>query len=69
MDNGVYLKEVGNKIRACRLKKKMSLTTLSNVCKIDMSNIWYIEKGLRNPHILTLKSIADALGTDIKKFL
>jgi transcriptional regulator with XRE-family HTH domain len=45
------------------------LEQLSELTEIDMSNIWFIEKGQRNVHILTLKSIADVLKADVKDFI
>jgi len=69
MDNGAYLKLMGGKIKAVRKANKMSLPTLSKLCKTDMSNLWFIEQGQRNVHILTLKSIADVFGMDIKEFM
>ena len=68
MDNRAYLKLMGGKIKAVRKANKMSLT-LSKLCKTDMSNLWFIEKGQRNVHILTLKSIADVFEMDIKEFM
>ena len=32
---------------------------MSKLCGIDMSNLWFIENGERNVHILTIKTIAD----------
>ena len=69
MDNGDYLKEIGKKIKVARKANKLSLPKLSKLCKVDMSNLWFIEHGQRNPHILTLKSIADVFKMDIKEFL
>jgi hypothetical protein len=34
--------------------------------KIDMSNLSFLERGMRNCHILSLKSIADVLGMELK---
>ena len=34
-----------------------------------MSNIWFLENGQRNAHILTLKAIAEVLEIDIKAFM
>ena len=69
MENGNYLKEMGSKIKAARKINKLSLPKLSKLCKTDMSNLWFIERGQRNVHILTLKSIADVFKMDIKEFL
>ena len=69
MSNGQFLKEMGSKIKAARKAQKISLPQMSKLCKTDMSNLWFIEEGRRNTHILTLKAIADALGIDVKEFI
>jgi transcriptional regulator with XRE-family HTH domain len=69
MENGNYLKEMGGKIKAARKANKLSLPKLSKLCNTDMSNLWFIEQGQRNVHILTLKSIADVFKMDVKEFL
>lgn len=69
MKNDILLKEMGKKVRAARKARKMSLPTLSKEAKTDMSNLWFLEQGQRNPHLLTLKSIADVFNMDIKEFL
>jgi hypothetical protein len=47
----------------------MSLEKLSEISKIDMSNIWFIEQGRRNCHILSLKNIADVLEKELRDFI
>ena len=69
MENGIFLKEMGKKISEARVAKKLSLPKLSKLCKTDMSNLWFIEHGQKNVHILTLKKIADVLGKDVKDFI
>lgn len=69
MNNGQFLKGMGAKIKSARKAKKISLLQMSKLCNTDMSNLWFIENGRRNTHILTLKSIADALNVDIKYFI
>lgn len=69
MKDGIYLIEMGKKIKVRRKELKISLPKLSAMCKTDMSNLWFIEKGRRNLHILTLESIADSLQIDVKYFL
>lgn len=60
---------MGAKIKAARKAKKISLERMGTLCKTDMSNLWFLENGQRNAHILTLKSIADVLGKDVKDFI
>jgi transcriptional regulator with XRE-family HTH domain len=69
MRNDIFLKEIGGKIKAARKANKMSLEKLGELSGIDMSNIWFLENGRRNAHILTLKSIADVLNVDLKDFI
>lgn len=68
-NNGIFLKEMGRKIKGARVAKKLSYPKLSELTGIDMSNLWFIEQGRRNVHLLTLKSIADKLEVDVKEFL
>jgi transcriptional regulator with XRE-family HTH domain len=69
MTDGIFLKEMGKKVKAARLANKVSLPQLSLMTGIDMSNLWFLENGRRNAHILTLKSIAEALRLEIKDLL
>lgn len=68
MENGIFLIEMGRKIREARNRKKIPLTVMSKLSKIDLSNISLLERGLRNCHILSLKSIAEVLEMDVKDF-
>ncbi len=69
MTDGQFLKQMGSKIKAARKAQKMSLESLAELAKTDMSNLWFIENGQRNIHILTLRSIADVLNVEVKYFL
>lgn len=69
MSNGDFLKQIGKKVKAARKANKMSLEKLGELSGIDMSNLWFLEQGRRNAHILTLKSIADVLKVDVKDFI
>jgi transcriptional regulator with XRE-family HTH domain len=69
MKNDIYLKEVGSKIRAARKAKKMSMERLGEQINMNISNISFIERGRTNPHLLTLKSIADVLRVEVKDFI
>ncbi|MDQ3844198.1 MAG: helix-turn-helix domain-containing protein [Bacteroidota bacterium] len=66
MTNDIFLKETGRKIKAARKAKKISLEKMGELTGINMSNLWFLENGRRNAHILTLKSIADVLQVDVK---
>lgn len=69
MRNDIFLKEMGAKIKKARKAKKLSLEKMGELSGIDMSNLWFIENGQRNAHILTLKAIADVLRVNVKVFL
>lgn len=69
MSNDTFLQEMGRKIRAARKSKKIAITELAVKSNIDLSNLSFLERGMRNCHILSLKSIADVLGVDVKDFL
>ena len=69
MNNTEYLKAMGARIRAARKAKGIYLRDLGNMCNIHFGALSEIETGKRNSHILTLKSIADVFGVDVKEFL
>jgi len=69
MDNDTFLKEMGQKIRTARKAKKIPIDEMAKLAKIDMSNLSFLERGSKNCHILSLKSIADVLDMDVKDFL
>jgi transcriptional regulator with XRE-family HTH domain len=69
MRNDIYLKEMGKKIKAMRKAQKITLDRMANLCGINVTAISFLENGKSNPHLLTLKSIADVLGVNIKDFL
>ncbi|MGI4805303.1 MAG: helix-turn-helix domain-containing protein [Janthinobacterium lividum] len=69
MENEIFLKEMGSKIRTARKAKKIPIDKMAVLTKIDMSNLSFLERGMRNCHLLSLKSIADVLGVDVKEFL
>lgn len=65
----IFLKQMGSRIKAYRKAKKLSLERMGELSGIGMSNLWFLENGRRNAHILTLKSIADVLDVDVKDFI
>ncbi|WP_179415375.1 helix-turn-helix domain-containing protein [Mucilaginibacter sp. E4BP6] len=69
MDNQKFLKEMGQKIRTSRKAKKIPINQMAVLAKIDMSNLSFLERGEKNCHILSIKSIADVLEMDVKDFL
>lgn len=69
MTHGTYLREMGKKIKAIRNAKGLYLRDLGKLCNIHYGAICEIEGGKRDSHILTLKTLADKLGVDVKDFL
>lgn len=64
-----FLKEVGAKIRALRLKRGMKQHELGLASMIDPYHITWIECGKKNVKLMTLKHLADTLKVDVKDFL
>lgn len=60
---------MGQKIRTAHKAKNIPIDKVAILTKIDMSNLSLLERGMRNCHILSLKSIADVLGVDVKELL
>ena len=69
MTKNEFLVEMGRKIRSARKAKKIPINTMAELTKIDMANLSFLERGMRNCHIMSLKSIADVLEMDVKDFL
>jgi transcriptional regulator with XRE-family HTH domain len=59
MTDDLFLKEMGRKIREARKAKKIPITEMAIRSKIDLSNLSFLERGMRNCHILSLKSMAE----------
>lgn len=69
MRDGIFLKQMGAKIKAVRNSKGITLRQLGEMCNLDSGSICRIENGQKNSYILTLKNIADKLEVDVKEFL
>jgi len=69
MTDGQLLKAMGAKLKAARIAKMWSYPRLAKETGLNMSNLWFIEQGTVNLHLLTLKKLADTLGVDVKDFL
>lgn len=61
-------KELGEKLRTLRESKGLSLRALAAEADTDHSQIHRIEIGQISPSIVTLQSIADALGVTLCDF-
>ena len=69
MEDGIFLKELGSKIRATRKARNLTLTHVSEATKIDRCNLTHLELRGKNAHILTIKAIADCLGVPMEELL
>ena len=69
MTNGLFLKEIGRKIRATRRAKGISMRKMVTLCPIHKSSLSEIENGKRDCHILTLKMLADILEVGVKDLI
>jgi transcriptional regulator with XRE-family HTH domain len=69
MRGDIYLKEMGKKIRAIRIARKIPLRKLRKLCDLNFTSISRMESGQYSSRILTLKAIADVLKVDVKDFL
>lgn len=64
-----YLLNLGRRIKAIRLSKKIPQKEIALRCDFDKSSYNAIEAGRRNTTILTLLKISKALNVGIKEFL
>lgn len=69
MKDGIYLIQMGKRIRTARKAKGISMRKLVTLCPLHKSSLSEIENGKRDCHILTLKMIADVLKVDVKDFI
>ena len=64
-----YLEALGKHIKAIRLSKKLRQTEVAYRCNFDKSNYNTIEAGKRNPTIISLVKIANALEVNLMELL
>lgn len=64
----IYLKQVGSKVRKYRKAKRLSLQVVGDAIGMNISNLSFLERGKTNPHLLTLKAIAEVLDVDVTDF-
>lgn len=58
--------QFGKKLRDVRLKKKLSQGNIAIILGVHRSYISGLERGRRNPSLLTVQKIAKALGVNAK---
>jgi transcriptional regulator with XRE-family HTH domain len=60
---------VGKNVRKLRLQKGMTQEALAFAAEIDLTYIGGIERGRRNPSLLVMARIAEALSTPLAKLI
>ena len=65
----IELKRIGKKIKALRIKNKMTQQSLSDFCDVDIRTIQRIEVGEQNVALTLILSIADGLGVNVSELL
>lgn len=61
--------QFGKKLREIRLKKELSQGDVSRILQVHRSYISGLERGMRNPSLLTVQKIAKALGVNAKDLI
>lgn len=61
--------QFGKKLRAVRLKKKLSQGDIARILGVHRSYISGLERGQRNPSLLTVHKVAKALGVSVNELL
>lgn len=61
--------QFGKKLKEARLKKKLSQGDVARILGVHRSYISGLERGRRNPSLLTVHKVANALGVKIDELL
>ena len=61
--------QFGKKLREIRLKKNLSQGDVSRILGVHRTYISGLERGARNPSLLTVQKIAKALGVNAKELI
>ncbi|MBO0781418.1 MAG: cupin domain-containing protein [Ktedonobacteraceae bacterium] len=67
--SGLNLADLGGRIRLERLRRQLSLESLSSRSGVSSSMLSDIERGKKVPSVLVLDSVATALGTSLARLL
>ena len=67
MSNGVI--QFGKKLKEVRLKKNLSQGDVARILGVHRTYISGLERGARNPSLLTVQKIAKALGINAKDLI
>lgn len=65
----IELKRIGKKIKALRVKNKMTQQSLSDFCDVDIRTIQRIEVGEQNVALTLILAIADCLEVNVTELL
>lgn len=60
---------VGNNVRRLRLAKSMTQEVLAFEAELDLTYIGGIERGRRNPSLIVMARIADALDANLAEII
>jgi len=63
------VQKFGKRLKELRLKMKMSQGDVAKKMSVDRSYISGLERGKRNPSLLSLKKLAKAIGVDINELV
>jgi len=63
------LTNFGRHLQTIRKRKKLSYRKIALNCDVDYSDISKIEKGERNPTLLTVTELAKGLGVPLKELM
>ena len=63
------VKKFGKKVREIRLSKKMSQGDVAKILSVSPTYISSIERGQRNPSLITMEKIAKALKIKIDELI
>jgi transcriptional regulator with XRE-family HTH domain len=60
---------LGKNVRRLRQQRRLTQEELAFEAKIDLTSMGAIERGQRNPSLLVMARIADALGVSLPRLL
>ncbi len=55
------------RLRLERARKRMAVRGLAKAAGVNPGTVWELERGLREPHLVTVAKIADALGIPLEE--
>jgi transcriptional regulator with XRE-family HTH domain len=59
--------ELGKRVRTLRKKKGLSQEAFADLCGLDRTYVSGIERGVRNPSLVNLEKLANALGVSLSE--